>query len=72
MASSSLLMQELLIISNIIHNPVKALSASEYFDFDIGTQQFGFAEPYGDILSLEVKKTISAVCKEKLNEYYSK
>lgn len=60
------------IVLNIIHNPVKALSASDYFVYDVVSQQFGFAEPYGDILNLEVKKNISAVCKEKLNEYYSK
>ncbi|MHC1745636.1 MAG: hypothetical protein AB9895_00625 [Negativicutes bacterium] len=59
------------IAENIISNPVKALTASEYFFFDTTSNMFGFCPDLWTTLSIEDKNRVKALCQSKLEHYYS-
>ena len=60
------------VISNLISNPVKALSSSGFFSYDQEAKVFFMAPSVWNKLSLEEKQSISSICNQKLKEYYTK
>ena len=59
------------IARNIVANPVKALLSSGHFQFNKESQMFGVIPNVWNRLDEDDIKTISSICHQKLEQYYS-
>ncbi len=59
------------IMANLIANPVKALVASGYFFYNEGDQVLSISPDIWCAMNRGKKSSLTRICKQKLQEYYS-